>query len=70
MESVGPVDIGDERALPELFPDEQGEAGGPTLCIDAVKQRLSALSTGCGTARCPVHKYGCGLLRVGMKSGP
>ena len=68
MESVGPVDIGDERALPDLSRDEQGEVTEPTLSSAVVKQRLFALSTGCGTALQAVHKSGWGMRVAGRKS--
>jgi len=68
MESVGPVDIGDERALPDLSRDEQGEVTEPTLDSAVVKQRLFALSTGCGTALQAVHKSGWGMRVAGRKS--
>jgi hypothetical protein len=68
MESVGPVDIGDECALPDLSRDEQGEVRGPTLRLAAVKESLFALSTGCGSGFMTVHKPACGIPITSMNS--
>ncbi|CDO34588.1 hypothetical protein SPHV1_170023 [Novosphingobium sp. KN65.2] len=57
MESVGPVDIGDGRPLPDLSRIEQGEVADATLARFRVNESFCPLSPACGMTLQTVHKY-------------
>lgn len=66
MESVGPVDCGDKRALPDFSPAEQGQRANESLQF-RVNQRLSPLSPACRKVSEAVHNSPVHGLVLGMK---